>query len=466
MQSSVSSILKSKFCSGRLCARYRVAHEAGAAYVSDSLYPNMRDVAHSIIMQVKKASSCETADSQYQHSSIARQPIFARNMGIYGYELLYRKGNDNFFVQIDDDQATADIIYNSFLVFGLSDLTDGAKAFINFSKELIESDMPSLLPKKNIVIEVLERSQTTQATVEACRRIKDLGYSLALDDFVFNKDDLPLLEFADIVKVDFLTTSPDAQSSLIKKYGHKIRFLAEKVETREDYSRAVQLGYDYFQGYFFCKPAMLYSKEVASLNVNLYNILKELNTIDPSFSRIASIIQGDLGLSIKLLKLANSVYFGSRSEIKSILHALSFIGANEMYQWISIMLLRDYTNIENAELIRLSFIRAKFMELLSRELQPAEDPSDYFFTGMFSLIDILLNQSMDQVLKGLPLPTKVKMALRGQDNAQHRLLECVIAYETSNLSDTGNEEIIRRIEPKKLITHYVDSIKWMNSLNY
>ena len=296
MQNGVASIFKSKFCNGNqtLCARYRVAVEAGDAYVSENLFPNMHDVADDIIKQVKKTSSYKTSESQ--HSFIARQPIFGRNMEIYGYELLYRKGSDNFFAQIDDDQATAELIYNSFFVFGLYDLTDGAKAFINFSKELIEIDMPSLLPKQNIVVEVLERNRTTHATVEACRRIKAMGYSLALDDFIFNKDELPLLEFADIVKVDFLTISPEEQSSLIKKYGHKTRFLAEKVETREDYARAMALGYDCFQGYFFCKPAVLNSKEIASLNVNLFNILKELNTIDPSFSRIASIIQGDLGL--------------------------------------------------------------------------------------------------------------------------------------------------------------------------
>ena len=160
------------------------------------------------------------------------------------------------------------------------------------------------------------------------------------------------------------------------------------------------------------------------------------------------------------------MYFGARNEIKSILHALSFIGANELYQWISIMLLRECINIENAELIRLSFIRAKFMELLSREMQATADSNDAFFTGMFSSIDILLNQDMEKVLNGLPLPARVKKALRGEDNILRRLLDFVTAYEISKFNEARNEEIIRTIGPKKLITHYIDSIKWMNSLNY
>lgn len=467
LKHGVGTIFKTKYCNDNFeqCARYKVSQKVGAQFVPNSLYPNMNDVADGIIKEALQDQP--TVQHQAGKSSyIARQPIFDRNMGIYGYELLYRKGEDNFFTQMDDDEATAELIYNSFLVFGLYDLTDGTKAFINFSKELIDSDIPSLLPKQSIIMEILERNLATQATVDACRHIKSLGYSLALDDFVFEPDNLPLLEFANIVKIDFPSTNLELQFSLIAKYGKTVKFLAEKVETREDYSRALDMGYDFFQGYFFCKPSMIRSKEVASLNINLFNILKELNTIDPSFSHIASIIQGDLGLSLKLLKLANSVYYGARHEIKSILHALSFIGANELYQWISIMMLKDYTDVENAEVIRLSLIRAKFMELLSMELHPKDNANDYFFTGMFSFIDVLLNQSMDKVLSGLPLSANVKQALQGEDNTQRRLLNCVIAYESASMGEAEEQEIVSIIGSKKFMSLYIDSIKWVKNLNY
>ncbi len=467
LKRGVGTIFKSKYCNENFeqCARYHVIREAGEQFVPDSLYPNMQDVADDIIKEVMEDPM--SAGTQVGKSSyIARQPIFDRNMGIYGYELLYRQGSDNFFTQMDDDQATAELIYNSFFVFGLYDLTDGTKAFINFSKELIDSDIPSLLPKQSIIVEILERSHTTQATVDACSHIKSLGYSLALDDFIFEPENLPLLEYANIVKIDFPSTSLEVQASLIQKYGKKVKFLAEKVETREDYSRALDMGYDFFQGYFFCKPSMITSREVASLNINLFNILKELNTIDPSFSHIASIIQGDLGLSLKLLKLANSVYYGARYEIKSILHALSFIGSNELYQWISIMMLKDYTDIENAELIKLSLIRAKFMELLSMELYPKDNANDYFFTGMFSFIDVLLNQDMEKVLGGLPLASSVKQALLGEENTQRKLLSCVIAYETASMDEAEQQEIVSAIGSKKFMSLYIDAIKWVKNLNY
>jgi len=400
------------------------------------------------------------------HSYIARQPIFDRNMGVYGYELLYRQGSENLFMPMNDDQTAAELIDTSFLVFGLYDLTEGTRALINFSEELIDSDM--LLSKQSITIEVLDRSLTTQATVDACRHIKSLGFSLALDNLVFNPEHLPLLGYADIVKVDFSTLSLDTQAAMLRAHHKEVKFLAVNVETREDYERAVKLGYDFFQGNFFAQPSKLNSPDVASLNINLFSILKELNTIDPSFSNIAAIIEKDLGLSLKLLKLANSVYFGTRNEIKSILHALSFIGINDLYQWISLMLLKECSTPDNAELIKLSFVRAKFMELLAHELFPSERAKAkvYYYTGMFSYIDVMLNLPMDQVLKGLPLPVAVKQALMGEDNAQRVLLDYVIAYEKADFDSEENQRFIGQIGSKKFLSLYIDAIKWVRNLNY
>jgi c-di-GMP-related signal transduction protein len=465
-QQGIGAIYKNKYCMGNhdQCARFIVAGEVGSEYVPVTLYPNMLDIAKDIIEKAKKDKGSVTESSK--SSFIARQPIFDRNMGIYGYELLYRQNSNNFFVQIDDDQATAELIYNLFFVFGLYDLTDGTKAFINFSKELLDSDIPSLLPKQSIIVEILERNHATLSTIEACRRIKAAGYSLALDDFVFDDDNKALLEYADIVKIDFPSLDPSVQSELINKYKKKIKFLAEKVETREEYSLAMDMGYELFQGYFFCKPSMVSSKDISSLNINVFNIINELNIPDPNFYRIASIIQGDLGLSLKLLRLTNSVFYGTHGHITSILQALSFMGINELHQWISIMLLKNYASIDNSELIKMSLIRAKFMELLSLELYPKKDANNYFFTGLFSFIDVLLNQSMDKVLLGLPLSESVKRALLGEDNPQRRLLNCVIAYETDELEKSEEQEIIEAIGHNKFMSLYIDSIKWVKSLNY
>lgn len=393
---------------------------------------------------------------------IARQPIFDKSMTIYGYELLYRQSADNFFSGIDDDQATAELIYNAFLVMGLHDLTGGANAFINFSKELIDSDVPFLLPKENIVVEVLERERVTPGTVDACKRIKGKGYKLALDDFVLDQNNLPLIELADIIKIEYPSGRKAEQTRLIERYGTKVRFLAEKIETREEYQEAVEMGYDLFQGYFFSKPAIVRSKEVVTLNSNLFNVLKELNTPEPSYRVIANTFAKDLGLSYKLLKLANSVYIGSRNKIKSIPHALSFIGLREMYQWISLMMLKDMQDVENAELIKQSLIRGKFMELLASELYPDRESSEFYFTGIFSSIDVLLNRQMEQVLKGLPISVNVKNALLGINNEQRRLLDFVINCEKAQWEKAAEQFSVS----KKFIDLYIESLKWSQNLQY
>lgn len=393
---------------------------------------------------------------------IARQPIFDRDMRIYGYELLYRQSKANYFSGIDDDQATAELIRNTFLVMGLQELTDGANAFINFSKGLIDSDVPFLLPKEKIVVEVLERGKATLATVEACKRLKTMGYKLALDDFVADQNNRPLIEMADIIKIEFPAVSKNEQTSLMQHCGKQVKFLAEKIETREELKQAAAMGYDLFQGYFFSKPSIISTKEVVSLDSNLFGILEELNSPKPSYGTIADIIKSDLGLSYKLLKLANSVYIGSKNKITSIPHALSYIGMKEMHQWIALMLIKDMQNVENAELIKQSLIRGKLMELLAAELYPQSEKSGFFFTGIFSSIDVLMNIQMEQVLKGLPLTPQVKDALSGVKNEQRQLLNFVLDWEKGNWEKAANQY---HISPK-FIEWYVEALKWAKMLNY
>lgn len=397
---------------------------------------------------------------------IARQPIFDKYSAVYGYELLYRQSSVNAYTGTDDDQATADLIYNSFLVFGLNELTEGTRAFINFSKGLINSELPLLLPNQRVVIEVLERERATQEILDACKKMRSLGYMLALDDFVFDEEFLPLMDIADIIKVEFPAVSHEVQRRQIRKYKSKVRFLAEKIETREDYQAAVDLGYDYFQGYFFSKPVMINTKEIASLNMNLFRIIEELNTPEPSLEAISGIIQSDLGLSFKLLKLINSAYMGTRNQLKSIRQALAYLGLNETYQWVSLMLLRDLQNVENAELIKLSLLRGRLMNSLAGELNADTVHSEYFFTGMFSFVDILLNKSMADVLVGLPLPVTVKQALLGQDNVQRRMLNCIIDFERADWNAVENNALIRQIGTDRFMRLYVDALKWVSKLRY
>lgn len=396
---------------------------------------------------------------------IARQPIFNRLMRVHGYELLYRQNNQNFFTGTDDKRATEELIYNSFLVMDLETLTDDTLAFINFPKSMIEKKRPSILPSKSVVIEVLERGKATQKTVDACRELREEGYTIALDDFTIDENNLPLIEVADLVKVDYPLVSLEAQRSLLKRYRYKVQFLAEKIETREDFVKAMEMGYDFFQGYFFTKPTMLRAKEVKSLPTNVYFVMEELSHAEPSYRNISAIIERDLGLSYKVLKMVNTVYCELKQRINSISRALIHIGLNELRQWMPILMLKDLRQPENAETIKLSIIRGKMMDLIANELGEDNEGSEYFFTGLFSFIDVLMHQPMEQILKGLPLTNEVKAALMGESNKYRKCLDYVTSCETATW-DSENFDENAILDSKKFMGLYHEALAWTKQLNY
>ena len=396
---------------------------------------------------------------------VGRQPIFDRNMNVFAYELLYRRSMNNFFEGTDDNKATAELINNYFFSMHSHELTSGTKAFINFSQDMLMMEIPLLLPVETTVVEVLERVEINEDIIAACAKLRDSGYIIALDDFVFNESYLPLMEIAHIIKIEFSVVDHEAQRELIKKYKNKIKFLAEKVETREEYLLALDMGYDYFQGYFFSKPVIVKGKEIGSLNDSLIRIMNELNRKDPDYQRISQIIETDMGLSYKLLKLANSAFFGTRNQILSIKQALVQLGLIEIKKWVFLMMLKDIQSIENKELIRNCFIRAKFMELLAFETGRADRQSEYFMTGMFSSIDILLNRDMQDIVKELCLADDVKEALLGADNEIKRMLDIVINYELLKFSaiDDDKDYFITR---ENLSFVYINALKWVMRLDY
>lgn len=397
---------------------------------------------------------------------VARQPIFDRKMNVLGYELLYRRGMNNLYEGSDDNQATAELISNSYLNMHFSELTDGTKGFINFSEKMLIEQIPLILPKELTVVEILERVEITDELIEACKKISDKGYTIALDDYIFDESSLPLLEIADIIKIEFPFVEHEIQRKLISKYKNRIKFLAEKVETREEYKLALDMGYDYFQGYFFSKPVIIKSKEVDNLNVNLILILEMLNQKEPDFQKMAEVIQSDLGLAYKLLKLANSALLGTRNKIISIKHALVQLGIIEISKWIYVLLLRDVQTVENKELIKTCLIRAKLMELLAIDIGMRNKKLDYFLTGMFSSIDVLTNRDMKEILDELPLSDDVKDALLGKCNEIREMLDMILNYENLRWMEMESKLTDTDISQEKFMNRYIEALTWVTNSDY
>ncbi|WP_353893912.1 HDOD domain-containing protein [Proteinivorax hydrogeniformans] len=396
---------------------------------------------------------------------VARQPIFNRGLEVYGYELLYRRSLNNFYEGEDDSKATAELINNAFLVMELNDLTDGTYAFINFSQEMLEQEIPFLLDKEKVVIEVLERVEVSDRLLSACKKLREQGYIIALDDFVLKEENEALIEVADIIKMEFSGVNKVKQQQLIGKYGNKLKFLAEKIETREEFQQASSMGYHFFQGYFFSKPAIKVGKEIDGFNANLLRILNELDQKEPDYQKLTNVIETDLGLSYKLLKLANSVFFSSRFEIKSIRQALVRMGISEIKKWVYLLMLKRMQGIENKELVKNCLVRAKLMEFIATEFGK-NNKLDFFMTGMFSSIDVLLKRDMEEILQELPFNEDVKNALLGTDNQLRQSLKLVLEFEQGNWGNLEESILFKKIPKAKFMERYTSALQWAKELEY
>jgi Predicted signal transduction protein containing EAL and modified HD-GYP domains len=364
---------------------------------------------------------------------VARQAIFNINKEVIAYELLFRNSNINKFIAIENSNPTLNVIRNSFSVIGFDKVTEGKRAFINFDGELIKLGLIEAFPKDCIAIEVLETVNPDSTIIECCRRLKEKGYIIALDDFEYNKEFDELIKYVDIIKVDFLLTKGKERKEIMYRIKNKnIKFLAEKVETEEDYKEAVGYGYSYFQGYFFCKPVIISGKDISGYKLTYMNLINELDKSDVNIKNIESLIKNDVSLSYKLLKAVNSAHYSFKRKITSIGDAIMIIGIKELKKWIFIITLKNMGEGSVEELVKLSLLRASFGELLSLKIQFKISSFDVFLAGMFSLIDALMNMPIEKILSELPVSKDVKEALLEKDNMISELLKLIIKYENGD----------------------------------
>jgi len=361
---------------------------------------------------------------------VARQPIFDRYKKLFGYELLFRNGSKNYYEHVDGDEASNTVIVNSFLLMGMQTVTGGGRAFINFTTNLLKNKLATSLPKEMIAVEILEDVEPDEEIILACRNLKQLGYLLVLDDFVFHPRFQPLIELADIIKIDFQNTSSAERISILKHVGFsKSKFLAEKIETLQQYEEAYRLGFSYFQGYYYSQPIILSVKEIPTSKRNYLRLLYEINQPTVNFEEIESILRVDVSLSFKLLKFLNSAHFSFRSKVNSIRQALMLLGTEEIRKWASLLALKGLGQDKPDQLILSSIIRAKFGEAVAQKIGLKDQASNAFFMGMFSMIDVLLNRPLTEVLTELPIPKEVIMALEGADNQLRDIFELIVSYE-------------------------------------
>jgi len=392
---------------------------------------------------------------------IARQPIFTPNKRVYAYELLFRESMGVKLGQVDGNRATTSVLSSAFLTEGIEKISGNKPCFINFTQCLLGKDIADFFPKTKIVIEILEDVEPTDSVIEACRLLSDKGYLIALDDFVYARKFEPLLELADIIKLDFRLSSMDEiERMLYRMSRYELKFLAEKIETYEEFDRALKLGFSYFQGYFFSRPETLRIREVASVKVNLINLLAEVNRKKTTVDRLDAIIEMDLGITYKLLRYINSAYYYLLHEVTSVRQAIIYLGAREIRRFVTLVIISELAADKPEELIRLSFIRGRFCELIGDAGNLPVDKSELFLLGLFSLLDALLDTPMKEIMDSLPLADTVKEALVGGRGILFPYLKLIISYERGR--HTVCADIMRELQlsGSMVTAHYMEAVQF------
>lgn len=390
---------------------------------------------------------------------VGRQPIYNKNLGIHGYELLFRAGTDNAAAmgELTADGATSTTIINSFLEIGLDKLVGDRLAFINLTEQfLLDEDALPISPKQ-VVLEILEDIPITAKLIKAVEGLKAKGFTIALDDYIYNPAHKPIVALADVIKIDIMQLDQKGliqHVKILKKF--KALLLAEKVETMDEFEFCRDLGFDYFQGYFLSRPRIIKSKKMPSNKLAVLNLLSVLNSADADVEDLEEAISFDVSMSYKMLKLINSPFFGFSNKVESIKRAIVILGRNQLRSWAS-MIAMSKLDDRPSEMIHIAMTRGKMCELLAEQANLGSLDS-YFTAGMFSALDILMEREISSLIEPLPLSEEVVDALLNRGGPMGEAINCALAYEMSK-PETAQFE---GLTSNDLFVAQVEAVTWAN----
>ncbi|WP_333608506.1 EAL and HDOD domain-containing protein [Arsukibacterium sp.] len=393
----------------------------------------------------------------------ARQPILDRNKNLYAYELLFRDGINNVFPEIDGDEATSRIIEGSQFSYGLDDFLGDKPGFINFTLDTLLKKYPSMLPKEQIVVEILETVQPGKRLLSECQQLKEQGYTIALDDYIHQNVWRHFYPYIDIIKIDLRTTTSET-INLVKEaiadFPH-IKLLAEKVETFAEFQQAMDMGFSYFQGFFFSLPEMMQAKALSPAQMTLAELLYETSKTEMDLQKITQVFERDVSLSYKLLRYSNSAIFKRRAEIETIKQALVVLGQVELKKFLSLLFTAQISSDKPAELMRMSMTRARFSEGLA-QLHGKVDSGKAFLTGMMSLMDAILDEPIASVMQKLPLAKEIKEALVEQTGILADFMSLIKCYESADWAKSATAIAQLGLAVDKVPDAYHTAVQWAN----
>ena len=397
---------------------------------------------------------------------LGRQPILDLKQKTVGYEILYRSDSArNFFDNTDPTVATSRVLYNLFLGFTPKEITGGKRAFINFNRELLTSQVLALLDPMEVVIELLEGQEVDEELIRQCILLRKAGFSLALDDVDLRDHSDRLFPLASVVKVDWRTTPAQERGEIVElARRHKVALLAEKVETAQEFQEALEMGFRYFQGYFFARPTILEKDEIPMAHWSWLKVFSVLQRPELDFKEVADIAKKDPTLSYKLLKIVNSAYMGLQREVSSIEQAVVLLGEREIRRWLSLVLLAGISQKRPSELMVTACVRGRLAERVAETVGQGELAPAAFLMGVLSLLDAIMGRPLEELLASLPLDPAIPKAILEQRGILAPYYFLVRGYEYANEKIVTTCSRHLEIDPQILARCYLEAIQWTDQL--
>ncbi len=394
---------------------------------------------------------------------VARQPIFDRDGRLSGYELLYRRNGELTFADgVDTNTMSAKVIANAFLGMNMRELTGDARSFVNITREQLLEGVYEVLDRQRIVIELLEDIDYDDDTLAAVQALHGAGYTIALDDFEYHDNFLPILELTSIVKIDVLGKTDDQLRAALEplKPFHAM-LLAEKVETEQDYQRCKALGFDFFQGYFYARPETITHADVDVSTTSTVRLMNLLQSPDSSDADIERAFAADPALTYKLMRIVNSAAMGG-SGIDSIRHAIRLVGRSTLHRWVCVLLTASFAGKGGLqkELALTALSRGRLCELLANRLPGSPSADSLFMTGLLSRMDALMRVPMTQVLNGINVIPAVENALLTRTGTQAPFLLLTEAYESGAWGDVHSLASGIGLPSDVVSGLYSESVNW------
>lgn len=396
------------------------------------------------------------------YSYVARQPILDREMKTHAYELLFRNSLDNVFPRISAQQATARLVAEQFLQQNIDQLLGGRPCFINFPHSLLLEGLAECLPQDKVVIEILEDAEPDDALLAKVIQLHRQGYRLALDDFTLSPAWERFLPYIQIIKFDLRATSLASIERFMESHrALPLTYLAEKVEDKGEFERMKALGVELFQGFFFSRPEMVQQTTMQPAQLVVMQLLNVVNQPELDLDRIEQLLNQDISLSLKLLRYVNHLK-SHPHPIASFRQAAGYLGHAQLKRFVTLIAATSAGHNKSAELYQMSLIRARFCELLAHTHAPTQQAQQAFITGLFSLLDVLMGQPLDQLLGPIPLTNEIRGALLSRAGNLGFYLAFCEDYENANWPKVSAGTARLGLNEEKVSNLYLAATAWVN----